>query len=507
MSKTDYSTPLEQSYIYTAGLQDKNFQFQNNLDIVVNLCNTFNSILYQNYGSWYFIKPKDLAFGVNEASKFSQSGTLNTSSKQAIPTLRHGTDFLIIAEPKRKVRRFYKQQQVVYQRGSSKFINGNFNLWDGTQNEISYTDTLDLFASGLTETNFTYFTKSFLGTPKTYSLYDSVANDYLLGLSASASTGCIFANLPVSANWGEGFSLGISSPTANPSFSVTISIPFGLTSKIWYFDFNDEIWRDYEVVYTPADTTSFNYDFQFPDVLDAELIKYPDYKIGIKLYASTRPGYSGLQTIYDRILVNANGNYFYGTNGATPIPLIKQSQSNKDSYTLTNPKKSTITPDPLTVYFGSNITTGDIYLQDWNYSDIFTYYDSALTSTGKGWFERNEYDPAHPENGGIYDINELNARNILNQYSDYRNIFTGTIIGKNLQYGAIYEFPIQGALAERKFFPLSMKFNERDCTADVVLLELSSGEIDAEMVIDRYDAYGNLISSQSSESKKKIVTG
>ena len=29
-NKTDYSTPLEQTYIYTAGIQDKNFDFKNN---------------------------------------------------------------------------------------------------------------------------------------------------------------------------------------------------------------------------------------------------------------------------------------------------------------------------------------------------------------------------------------------------------------------------------------------------------------------------------------------
>lgn len=506
MSKTSYSTPLEQSYIYTAGLQDKNFQFQSNLDIVVNICNTFNSILYQNYGKWYFIKPKDLAFGVNQASQFSTSGVLNTSSKVTIPTLRHGTDFLIIAEPRRKIRRFYKQSQIVYQRGDSKFINGNFNLWEGTQNEIAYTDTLDLFGS-LTETTFSHFLKSFVGDPKTYSLYDSVSNQYFLGLTSTTTTGSITGTKPVSVAWGQGFDFSVYSPTSNARFSLVASIPLisGTISK-WY-NFDTDTWQDSEYIHSVTDADNFSLNAQFPQWIDENPIKYSEYTIGFNLYANDRVGFTGKQTVYSKVLLNGQGNYLYNKTGTSPVFYTVQSQSNKDVYTLTNPKKSSITPEPLNVYFGGGRDTGDVFTTDVNYSDIFINSGGSYSSAGgKNWFERDEYDPTQPTNG-VYDINELNARNILNQYSDYRNIFTGTIIGKNLEYGAIYEFPIQGALAEKKFFPLSMRFNERDCTADVVFLELSSSEIDAQMTVDRYDPFGNLISSQSSESKKKIVMG
>ena len=76
-----------------------------------------------------------------------------------------------------------------------------------------------------------------------------------------------------------------------------------------------------------------------------------------------------------------------------------------------------------------------------------------------------------------------------------------------MQYGAIYEFPNQGALNSKKFWPLSIKLNERDCTAEVVLMELSPNEITGQMTIQRYDYNGLLISTDVSESKKKSRNG
>lgn len=518
-SKTEYSTPLEQTYIYTAGLQDKNFEFKKNSDLVYDTCVLLNSLVYQNYGAWYFVKVKDLAFGVNQASKFDVNGNLNTSSKQAIPTLYHGTDFKIIAEPKRKIRRFYKEIEVEYQRGDSKMINGNFNIWTGTKNEIAYTTTLDLNTGTLAETSFTFFTKNLFGNPKTYLLYDSVSNRYLLGLTSTVvSTGYIFNDTPMNVVWGNGFDLNIKVPTGNPSFSVIVSLPFHPSNPTFYFNFSNGTWQNTPYIFTRAvdypsdDINVFTFNFPFPDVLDGyDYYKYGEYKVSLSLYAQSRTGFTGFQTIYEQVLLNSIGGYEKAPTGTYPVFYQKKSLSNIDNFKLINPKNTSLKPEKKVVYNGDSLPTdwANIYTTDYNYSNLHTLNDGNYNTTlDKSWYERDEYDPLNPPaTGGIYGINELNARNILNQYSDYRNIFTGTIIGKNLQFGAIYEFPIQGALADKKFFPLSMKLNERDCTAEVVLMELTSNEIDAQMVTSRYDVNGNLISSATTESKKKSVTG
>jgi len=518
-SKTAYSTPLEQTYIYTAGIQDKNFEFKNNSDLIYDTCVLLNSIVYQNYGAWYFVKVKDLAFGVNQASKFDVNGNLNTSSKQTIPTLYHGTDFKIIAEPRRKIRRFYKEVEVEYQRGDSKIINGNFNIWSGTKNEIAYTTTLDLNSGSLSETNFTFFTKSISGTPKSYCLYDSIANRYLLGFtSTSVSVGSLIYDTPLSIAWGNGFDLNIKCPTGNPSFSIIVSLPDAPGNPQWYFNFSTGAWSTSPYIFTRSvdypsdDINTFTFNFPFPDVMEGyDIYKYKDYRVTMILYAQSRTGYSGFQTIYEQILLNGVGNYAKQMTGTYPVFYEKESLSYIDNFKLINPKNTSLKPDKKVVYNGDSLITdwANIYLTDYNYSNLHTLNDGNYNSTlDKTWYERDEYDPLNPPTeGGIYGINELNARNILNQYSDYRNIFTGTIIGKNLQFGAIYEFPIQGALADKKFWPLSMKLNERDCTAEVVLMELTSNEISAQMVTSRYDVSGNLVSSASTESKKKSVTG
>lgn len=514
-TKTDYSTPLEQTFIYTAGIQDKNFEFKENSDLVLDTCILFNSIVYQNYGAWYFVKPKDLAFGINQASKFDINGNLNTSSKKTIPTLYHGTDFLIVAEPKRKIRRFYKEVEVEYQRGDSKLINGNFNIWDGTKTEIAYTTSLDLNVGSLTETNFKFFLKSFLGNPKTYCLYDSIANTYLLGLTATtASEGALICGPALNINWDNGFDLNIKCPTGNPSFSVSVGLKEAPGSPSFYFNFSTGNWQSSPYIFTKSvdypdeDLNIFTFNFPFPDVIgDYDIYKYKEYTASITLYCQPRTGFTGNQTIYEQILFNSNGNYADKATGTWPIFYEKKSQSYIDNFKLINPKNTSLKPDKKIVYNGDGLASDSLFVSDYNYSHLHTFDGTNYIPTANNtWYERNEYDPLDPPTeGGIYGINELNARNILNQYSDYRNIFTGTIIGKNLQYGAIYEFPVQGALSDKKFFPLSMKLNERDCTADVVFMELTTNEIDAQLITSRYDTNGNLISSATTESKKKSV--
>ena len=501
-TKTDYSTPLEQTYVYTAALRDNNFQFKSNVDLVLDICNVFNSIIYQNYGEWHIVKPKDLTFGINGESKFDVNGTLNTSSKKTIPTLQHGTDFLIIAEPKRKIRRYYKKVEVEYEYASNKFFNGDFSTWVGTATPINRTDTLSLNTGTFTETEFLYINKSFLGTPKTYLVYDTLNDKYTLALTSATTAGTVFG-LTIDSNWGEGFSLSISCETKNPSFSIQVGFTHNNARLTYFYNFATGLWQNSEYIYTKSvnypteDIDLFSQSFQFPAVMEGyELYNYTTYDVSVKLYAQARVGYTGYESWYNQILLNS------------PKPSKK---TDKEITIIDNIKNASIIPPKKIVYSGDGYAKNLLQVEQ----DISNYY--VLTEgvfaptmspfqvlgpeyppTG-GWYEREEAD--------VYGVNELMARNILNQYSDYRNIFTGVLIGKDLQYGAIYEFPNQGVLNSRKFFPLSMKINERDCTAEVILMELSSNEITGQMTINRFDETGLLISANVSESKKKRRNG
>lgn len=500
-TKTAYSTPLEQTYVYTASLRDDNFEFKSNVDLVLDICNIFNAFVYQNAGQWFYVKPKDLAFGVNQATKFSNTGVMNTSTKTTIPTLVHGTNFLIVAEPKRKIRRFYKYMEVEYEYGSNKFINGDFTLWNGTATPITKTTGMSLLSGTYTETLFKGFTKSFLGTPKTYLVYDAVADKYILGLTSLLSTGNVgFAGM--NAGWNEGFNLSITSETNNPSFRLSITIPYITGFQVYYYNFSNDTWQESPYIYTKAvnypdeDMNIYSKSFPFPPVLEQwSLYNYKSYAVDLVLYAQSNGG--GYETWYNQILLNAK-------KGST-LP-------DKEITKIDNIKNASIIPPKKVVYNGDAFTLDGITTLS-DYSNLQIYYESGYfpstwpipsvlgptyPSTG-GWYEREEEDK--------YGINELTARNILNQYSDYRNIFTGTLIGKGLQYGAIYEFPLQGALNSKKFWPLSIKMNERDNTGEVVLMELSSNEITGQMTLSRYDQSGLLISAKVSESKKKSRNG
>ena len=500
--KTDYSTPLEQTYVYTAALRDNNFQFRSNVDLVLDICNVFNAFVYQNYGEWHIVKPKDLAFGINQQSKFSTSGVLNTSSKKTIKVMQHGTDFLIVAEPKRKIRRYYKEVEVEYLYATNKYFNGDWSTWEGTATPITKTNTLSFNSATYTETVFTGVDKSFLGTPKTYLIYDALADNYALGLTSALTSGCINGPI-IYSNWGEGFNLSILCETNNPSFSVFVSFTHNNTNYTYYYNFTTGLWQTYEYIYTKAvnyssvDINLFTQSFQFPAVMEGyELYNYTSYAVQIKLYAQSRVGYSGYETWYNQLLLNS----------AKPAK-----KTDKEITKIENIKNASIIPPKKSVYSGDGYVK-DIISTEQDLSNFHVYVNNVFASTiqpyqilsppyppAYGWYEREEEDR--------YGINELNARNILNQYSDYRNIFTGTLIGKDLQFGAIYEFPNQGVLGSRKFFPLSMKINERDCTADVVLMEVSSNEITGQMTITRFDEKGLLISTNVSTSKKKLRDG
>lgn len=518
-SKTAYSTPLEQTYVFIPALKDVNFEYKTNVDLLLNISYIFNSFIYQNYGEWYFVKPKDLAFSINDASIFNTSGVLNTTTKKNIPIFRHGTDFLIISEPKRKLRRYYKQVQVDYNNSINKLLNGDFSMWDSTATPYTYTDTLTFIGGSQTETDF-YAIDKFQGTgnAKRYLVYDELENKYNFAITATSSNDGYYSRSVAFAD-PQGFSFNIECKTGNPKFALLATqviysggSPFIISYK--FFDFTNNNWINWisgdpipkynKIDNYPSDFKyTLNFNIERPDFF-VDPNQEAFYYIGIILYPEARVGFSGNESFYTKLLIN----------GQAPNVLLdntfitgKYAKLSKESIKIDNNKKASIVPSTIQVFNGDAFYHNGLRFEDdsnfkvivdGNYTSTNYPHDVSGTITD-GWKEREE--------DGKYSALELCSRNILNQYSDYRNIFTGTIIGKNLQYGAIYEFPNQGVLESRKFFPLSIKLNERDCTADVVLMELSSNEITGQMNISRYDTNGNLILSETSESKKKIVMG
>jgi hypothetical protein len=511
-SKTAYSTPLEQTYIFTNSLKDNNFELKDNLTLLVDMCNVLNVFIYQNYGSWFVVKPKDLTFGVNGASKFSIDGVLNTSSKATIPTLVHGTNFLIVAEPKRKIRRYYKEVEIQYQYGTNKLINGDFSMWVGIINEYPFTTGANHYkyinTAGLTfvseNNNQTLFYSAIkLATPpdnsaRSFLVYDTPSDKYYMAITAPVITFGYYMR-SVEIHDPESFTFTLDCPTGNPRFSLrAIAVLPIVGAQTKYWNFEDNAWQNTEYVFTRSvnypnqELLTLNYTIDRPDFyVDPKEGEF--YSVGITLYPQGRTGFTGYESWYSNLLIYGN---------KTP------KSPDKETVRIENIKDASIIPEKKVVYNGDgfyNATPTLIsdssnfkVLSGTDYVSTAWPVTSGTTETG-GWQERDEEDR--------YALNELYARNVLNQYSDYRNIFTGTLIGKGLQYGAIYEFPMQGALNSKKFWPLSIKMNERDCTAEIILMELSSNEITGKMTVSRYDTSGALLTADFTESKKKLRNG
>lgn len=509
--KTAYSTPLEQTYVYTPSLKDNNFEFRSDLELLLDICQVFNAFVYQNYGEWYYVKPKDLIFGVRDASKFAMDGTLNTSSKKNIPTLIHGTDFKILAEPKRRIRRFYKYTEVEYQGATNKFINGDCSIWGDNPNEILLTDTTSLAGTTQAQTEFKFFNKG--ASVNSYLLYSQLENKYKLGLTAGDPHNALnyFTTGKVDIRWGEGFNLSVQCPTKNPTFSLIAQIPYITGVAEYYYDFQSGTWKNSPHYYQKSsdypdsdDVSAFSLSFPFPDILDDwDIYKYESYSVYLVMYAGKKIGTTATyESWYSDIIIN----------GPKPLTYLGKQLPTREVFHVDNIKYTSIIPEKKMVYCGDNFNQKEFALYDIQEPSAFlyksgsdywpmqSYYTDVLTGEIKGsWREREEDDR--------FTILEYCARNILNQYSDYRNIFVGTLIGINLQYGAIYEFPNQGPLGGKKFWPLSMKLNDFECTAEVVFMELTSNEIYGQLTRSRYDENGLLISADVTASKKKTLTG
>lgn len=426
----------------------------------------FNLVVYQNRGQWFFIKPKDLVFNITTTDKYNSDGTYIGSD--TIKQFYHGTDFLIVAEPKRKIRRFYKQSQIDYQYyNGDNVLNSNFNIF--TKDTVFNTEQ-----KYQTDGN---------NQSSTLTILDNPVNP--LGLNY---LGFNYNNVfPCLNNATTEWNLAFPDTTSYISYDMylasdeTFSFTLGVLS---YIGFEIKIVGFSSTQYWDGTNWTSTPTSRWGDSLFTETnIPVPfSGTVTIKMH------YDTAFSAYNQIIYYFNAESTYGEKTVLP--------NNLESTIAVNPKNTSINPDNIEVYNGSYIVKQDGTTIIEDESNIIS---SVITGLSDIYYERNE------EYG--YKIQELSVRNTLNQYSDYRNIFSGTIIGKGLEYGAIYNFPVQGSLADKKFFPLSMKFNERDCTADVVFMELTSNEIEPSINCTLFDIEGNIVYQDLKSSKKKIVMG
>jgi hypothetical protein len=439
--------------------------------IIKSLSYLFNLVIYQNRGQWFMVKPKDLAFGIYTTDKYNKDGTY--TGQDTIKQYNHGSDFLIVAEPKRKIRRFYKQAEIDYKYyNGDNILNSNFNiftkdlpgLWTYAKYQtdgVGTNATLDILDNSLGTPPEPFNWTSFTHGGNVFPCLNNATNEW--NVAFYDATGYIETSVFVASDETFSYTLSVLSYAG---FEVRLEAS-GQTTK--YLVFGN--WTPTQPSLWKTDTFSeTNIDVPYSGT------------VYFRMY-----GFPGFVGSYNQIVTYFNVESTNGASAITPYAY--------ESTIATNPKDTSINPSNTEVFNGSPILKqdGTTYIND----------ESNITSNGYSlseiYYERNE------EYG--YKIQELAIRNILNQYSDYRNIFSGTIIGQKLEYGAIYNFPVQGALANKKFFPLSMKFNERDCTAEVIFMELTSNEIDPSINCTLFDVENGIVYQELSSSKKKIVMG
>lgn len=437
--------------------------------IIKSISYLFNLIIFQNRGQWFMIKPKDLVFNFLTTDKYNSDG--NYVGSDTIKQFYHGTDFLIIDQPKRKIRRFYKQAEINYQYyNGDKVLNSNFNIFtkddlvttykkyqtDGAGQNASLT-ILDNPVNVITPLVWYGFTAS----GDVYPCLNNATGDWNIAFTSTGSY--IETSVYVASDETFSFTFGVIS-------YIGLQIKIVGNSSTQYWDYNNWVNTDPMVQGIDGIANFTNIAVPFSGTVYIRF-RYND-------------NYSNQNQIVSYLNVEST----YGQNTVLPNAY--------ESTIAVNPKNTSINPDTIQVYNGSYILKKDGVTKIEDESNLIS---NLIPNLSDIYFERTE------EYG--YKIQELAIRNSLNQYSDYRNIFTGTIIGKKLEYGAIYNFPVQGALAEKKFFPLSMKFNERDCTAEVIFMELTSNEISPSINCTLFDTEGNIVYQELSSSKKKIVMG
>lgn len=515
------ATPLGSLFIYINSLYDENNTKLNPLEVLKSICYLFNSITFQDKGEWYFIKPKDLAFGYRDTFQVDPYNA--TTSSNTIPILEHGTDFLIIAEPKRRLKRLYKSIQLTYEQ---LYDGGNLDpyfsnvtapyptIWKPVYLQQTTTETV----GGVTTTTTTY---DKLSIEKFYDqtlpsfryptydfytkhggiiaemMYNTDSNEYGMILrGGTANTDYVQYEMVglLDAEFTYKYNFSISSITQNMKIAI-------ICNGFWY-DTDNRSWGTTQKINTFYNSSSVNIsDIQMPENNSTVQIRFYNNEL--------------LESAFFDGLAIINMAEYHGFKIKLDIPYRK-----KQIITSTNIKDATIIPQDIVVYNGQTVqhpsdnisypTYDPWYYPQFVYPDISNSGYILETPSDINVQDVAPYRPlelAERNETFYYSLQELATRNILNQYSDNTNIFTGTILGKDLRFGAIYKFPNQGALADKFFFPLSMQFNEKDCTADVVLMELSTNEIDPSIVSTIYDSEDNVKYQTMISSKKKIVVG
>jgi hypothetical protein len=464
---------LWNTYTNMSVFKDKNGLPLKPIEIIKSICYLFNAVVYQNRGQWWFVKVKDLAFGLYNTVKYDANGVVIAGSG-TVKQYNHGTDFLIVAEPKRKIRRFYRDVTLTYDYYKGpKNIDTDFSSFydnpvfpykkfqstgvDGTLVVTPLEPT-----GGTTEFVYDYYTTSKV-TPN-FNNDTQKWSAYIDNTTGAPTSGYIDFIKPLEE--GDTFSLSFRTISQSSRSYIKI-VDYSVSPVIRYFNPNTGLWQSSDPQIT----------WLQQEVFSASNIVAP---------------FNGQLTI--RLYVHPSFNFCIYTDFSV---FFQETLLDKQLTTITNIKNTTITAPSITVLMGDYKETGSYLGADFrDPTNLKTWSTDTETSQ---WSERSEVD--------LYDIQELSARNILNQYSDYRNIFTGTIIGQKLEFGCIYNFPNQGALANKKFFPLSMKMNERDCTAEVVFMELSPNEITGSMNQAIYDSNGLIVYQTITTSKKKSRNG
>lgn len=523
-SEINYLTP-EQSLTYMNilinSLYGEDGVKTNTLDILKSIGKLFNAIIFQDKGEWWFVKPKDVAFGYRNTFKVDIYNS--TTSSNTIPILEHGTDFLIVAEPKRKLKKLYKAVEVeIKQLCPNGNVDTNFSVLNYTLKHptvfkpeyTSYNETTTVggittvttyydklsFVKYYNQTDITYRYPSYkyftpYGNAKGEMIFNPTTNDYAMvvrGGTTSSDYVQYSYNVLSGADNKYVYDIGVS--------SITKSIKISIVLNGQYYNASTESWQNTEIINTFSDVDSMNItNIQMPG----------DGILMIRFYA----GVVTPHIFFDGVEYS-NISEYHNFKFTSNIP-----KKTRQLITATNIKDATIVPDRVTLFNGMTVPhpLDNISYPTYDpwYNPQFAFGESALSGyvlESPSDINLNTDAPnrmteiAERNEPYYYSLQELCTRNILNQYSDNTNIFSGTIIGKNLRFGAIYKFPNQGALADKLFFPLSMELDERECTADVVFLELSTNEIDPSIVSTIYDSEDNIRYQQVISSKKKIVT-
>lgn len=343
------SDPFLQALSFLSSFRNKDGTNFSSIQILKSFAYLFNAIVYQDKGQWWFVKLKDLAFNQNSAFRYT---SLNVADgTQSIPTLVHGTDFLIVAEPKRKIRRFYKQASVNYQ-FQSNFANldPNFTIFDNDEvgnrvriygleykvldppysqyNGVDVTEgyQFNLIRSGTREPDYKVFTQTNLICVP---YFDDRINDYGvvigkrgIGIDPGGYLTYTYGYVTIVDN----INISLSSVTRNGS--IKIIVEYGTT--LYYYDDVTNEWSTTDTMCFIFDPTTFECP---PPPVNGTL--------SIRFYYSIPNGYQ-----IDVPNVDIDGTRASCYHG---FYVNAKKVFNNELITVTNTKNTSIIPDEVIV--------------------------------------------------------------------------------------------------------------------------------------------------------------